>query len=84
MYQSAKEKANRLLVKSNATVVAVGSALTVVAGQASAALPASVGTTFTGIQDDMQAVFDLAFPAVVLGLGLVIVIKLVKRFGSKI
>lgn len=51
---------------------------------AQAALPASVATTFTSISSDVQAIFDLAFPIVMLGLGLVVVIKLVKRFGSKI
>lgn len=65
-------------------LAAVGIASTFVATQASAALPVLVGTTITGIQDNVQAVFDLAFPVVALGLGLAVVIKLFKRFANKI
>lgn len=64
------------------TVAAVGMILA--AGQAAAALPASVATTVTSIQSDGQAIFDLIFPVVGLFLGLVIVIKLFKRFGNKV
>lgn len=53
-------------------------------GEAAAALPASVGTTITGIQADGQAIFDLVFPVVGLFLGLSIIITLFKRFGKKI
>jgi len=67
---------------------AILSALTVVtatlATQAQAALPAGVGTTFTEISANIQAIFDLAFPIVALGLGLTVVIKLFKRFGNKV
>jgi len=49
-----------------------------------AALPASVATTVTGIQTDMEDLFDIVFPVVAIALGLVVVIKLFKRFGNKI
>lgn len=65
-------------------VVVAGAALALAAGQAAAALPASVATTITAIQTDGQAIFDLVFPVVGLFLGLVIVIKLFKRFGNKV
>lgn len=52
--------------------------------EAVAALPLSVGTTVTAIQADGQAVFDLVFPVVGVFLGLVIVIKLFKRFANKV
>lgn len=58
--------------------------LSVAAGSAMAALPASVATTVTAIQTDGQAIFDLIFPVVGIFLGLVIVIKLFKRFGNKV
>lgn len=67
--------------------VGVGAGLTALFGQvkeAAAALPASVGTTVTAIQGDGQAIFDLIFPVVGTFLGLVIVIKLFKRFGNKV
>lgn len=65
--------------------VVVGTAvLSLAAANAMAALPASVGTTVTAIQTDGQAIFDLIFPVVGVFLGLVIVIKLFKRFGNKV
>lgn len=65
-------------------LAAIGGSLTLASVSAHAALPASVGTTLTGIQSDGQAVFDLVFPVVGVLLGLSIVIKLFKRFSSKI
>lgn len=62
-------------------------AVTVIATASTAAmadLPAAVATTFTGVSANIQAMFDLAFPVVALGVGLFIVIKLFKRFGSKL
>lgn len=64
--------------------VAVLGLLSFAATSAFAALPASVGTTVTGIQTDGQAVFDLVFPVVGLFLGLAIIIKLFKRFANKV
>lgn len=51
---------------------------------AQAAVPLSVGTTITNITTDMSSMFDTVFPAVGAGVGLVIIIKLFKRFSSKI
>lgn len=59
-------------------------ALTMLATSAHAVLPAAVGTTFAGITDDINALFGLTFPVVALGLGLMIVIRLFKRFGNKV
>lgn len=49
-----------------------------------AVLPASVGTSITAIQTDGQGVFDLVFPVVAAMVGLAVVIKLFKRFTSKV
>ncbi len=92
MYQSAKElafKAQRkvgdIIENSTGAIVgSVGLGVSVVSGFAQAALPASVATTMTGIETNVQDMFDAVFPIVALGLGLVIVIKLFKRFGNKI
>jgi len=59
-------------------------ALTTLSTSAFAALPASVGTTITGISADIQDMFDAVFPAVALGVGLTIAVKLFKRFSNKI
>lgn len=54
------------------------------ATSAYAALPASVGTTVTAIQADGISLFDLVFPVVAAFVGLTVVIKLFKRFTSKV
>lgn len=59
-------------------------ALGIPSTDAMAALPAAVATTFTAIQTDATDIFALAFPVVGAVLGLVIVIKLFKRFSSKV
>lgn len=64
-------------------VPAAASTLGVI-GSAHAALPEAVGTTVTAIQSDASALFALVFPVVGVVLGLMIVIKLFKRFGNKI
>lgn len=72
-------------VKRSAAAVAGGVVVLVtMVGQAAAALPAFVATTVASIQADGQSIFDLIFPVVGAFLGLVIVIKLFKRFGNKI
>lgn len=58
--------------------------LTLLSINAQAALPASVGSTFSEIESNINAIFALAFPVVALGLGLTVVIKLFKRFGNKV
>ncbi len=85
MFKFAKRKVADVIENNTGALVgSVGLGLSVVSTMASAALPALVGTTLTGISDNVQAIFDLAFPVVALGLGLVVVIKLFKRFGNKI
>ena len=67
--------------------IAGASALAAVAAvstSAYAVLPASVGTSITGIQTDGQAIFDLIFPVVAVFVGLGVVITLFKRFTSKV
>jgi hypothetical protein len=49
-----------------------------------AALPASVTTTVTGIGSDGQSLFDAVFPIIGILIGLVVTIKLFKRFVAKI
>lgn len=73
-------------VKRRLSAVIAGSAVAmgVMVGEAAAALPASVATTVTAIETDGKAIFDLIFPVVGVFLGLVIVIKLFKRFGNKV
>ncbi len=51
---------------------------------ASAALPAVVGTTLTEIQNDALALIDLLWPVILAVMGAFVLIKLVKRGGSKI
>lgn len=81
------EVATDLKNGAQALAVAAATGLAALFGQvndAAAALPASVATTVTAIQGDGQAIFDLVFPVVGVFLGLVIVIKLFKRFGNKV
>lgn len=49
-----------------------------------AALPAAVNTTVTAVKTDGTDMFDLVFPVIGALIGLVIVIKLFKRFIAKI
>ena len=62
----------------------VASMLAVFASTAHAALDASIATAFTAVQADAVALSAIVVPIVVSILGLVIVIKLIKRFGSKL
>lgn len=73
------------VVKRSVAAVAGGAVVMVgLIDEAAAALPAAVATTVTAIEADGQAIFDLIFPVVGAFLGLVIVIKLFKRFGNKV
>lgn len=58
--------------------------LLMVSGLAAAALPPEVGTSLTTIQTDAGAMFALVFPVVAAIVGLVVVVKLFKRFVSKV
>lgn len=62
----------------------LGAVLLSVVGLASAALPPEVATSTTTIQSDASAIFALVFPVVAAIVGLVVVVKLFKRFISKI
>jgi len=53
-------------------------------GSAMAELPAAVNTTIAGIKTDGQSLFDGVFPVIGVFVGLVVVVKLFKRFVSKI
>jgi hypothetical protein len=53
-------------------------------GTASATIDPSVATAFTGIQTDATSLSGIVTPIVVAILGLLIVMKLIKRFGSKL
>ncbi|GBG13177.1 phosphoenolpyruvate phosphomutase [Novimethylophilus kurashikiensis] len=74
-YMNAARKYGR-----QAAVAAVGFASVA----ANAALPTVVTDQITTISGNVQAVFDAVIPVVALALGLVIIIKLFKRFGNKI
>lgn len=63
-------------------VLAVAAA--VFAGPAMAELPASVATTTTNIGSDGKSLFDAVFPIVGTMIGLVVTMRLFKRFVSKI
>lgn len=51
---------------------------------ANAAIDASVGTALTAIQTDATSLSALVIPIVVAVMGLMITIKLIKKFGNKI
>lgn len=65
-------------------MAAVNAVLLAAMADANAALPTGVSTAVTAIGDDATAVFDLVVPVVLSVLGLVVVIKLIKRFTNKI
>ena len=62
----------------------LGAGLLAVSQSVFAALPAGVATTVTAIETNATDIFDLIFPVVGAILGLTIVIKLFKRFTSKV
>jgi hypothetical protein len=62
----------------------VGAGALALAGQAQAALPASVTTAMTSIQTDGLALIDLAWPVVAALVGGFVLIKLFKRAASKV
>jgi len=51
---------------------------------ANAALPAAIGTALTGVQEDGLALADLVWPIVIAIFGALLLMKLFKRFGTKI
>jgi len=55
----------------------------VAAGSAMAEVPAIVGTTVTAMTTDATSIFPTVFPYAAAVLGMVVVLKLFKRFVSK-
>lgn len=71
--------------KKLATKVAVAATMAIgLVSAAHAELPAAVATTMAQIQSDGQDMFAAVFPVVGVLVGLGIVIKLFKRFSSKV
>jgi len=62
---------------------AVGLPLIIGAGSALADVPAIVGTTVTAMTTDATSIFTTVFPYAAAVLGMVVVLKLFKRFVSK-
>jgi hypothetical protein len=70
--------------KMSAMLFMVFASLVGFVGTASATIDPSVATAFTGIQTDATSLSGIVTPIVVAILGLLIVMKLIKRFGSKL
>lgn len=62
----------------------VGTGVALVAGSANAALPAVIGTELTSLQTDGLALADLVWPVLIALFGAVLLMKLAKRFMSKV
>lgn len=72
--------AKKLLLKISGAGVLMAAGVS----SAFAALPAVVGTTLTSIEDDGLALADLVWPVILGIMGVLILMKLAKRFGGKI
>ncbi len=68
----------------SAAVALFGALAFVAAAPSFAALDPSVATGLTGIQTDATSLNALIVPVVIAILGMLIVVKLIKRFGNKI
>jgi len=68
----------------NFVLMLIAAALSMFGMSAYAALPAGVATGLTSIQTNLQDVFDLALPVVILGVVLMLIIKFLKKFSNKI
>lgn len=80
-----KTKLSQLVALANRhTAIPAATAATLFATSAHAELPTAVGTTITAISADATAMFALVFPVVGTIVGLVVVIKLFKKFTGKI
>jgi len=53
-------------------------------GSAHAALPTAIGTELTSVQTDGLALADLVWPVLIALFGATLIMKLFKRFASKI
>lgn len=74
----------RDFVVSQKDKAAVAALVLLASMNANAALDPAIGTAFTAVETDAKALSAIVVPIVVSILGLVIVIKLIKRFGSKL
>jgi len=70
--------------KAIAAKTVVMAALIAASVSAHAEIPAAVGTAFAAIETDAEALFAMVVPYVVAVLGLMIVLRLIKKFGNKI
>lgn len=68
---------NRFLVGSAALAAAF-------VGPVHAALPAGISSGLTGIQADLASLVDLVWPVVIAAVAAIVILKLFKRFASKI
>lgn len=59
-------------------------ALVSAVGAVHAALPAGVQTGLNGINTDLGALVDMVWPVIIAGVAAVVIMKLFKRFVSKI
>lgn len=82
MFSRLKVQSSRAAVAAFSAGVALVSAFA--AGAANATLDPSISTGITGIQTDATSLNGLVMPVVVAILGMIVVYKLVKRFGNKI
>ena len=64
--------------------IAVGTSLAVASVSSFAALPTAIGTSLTAVETDGLALVDLVWPVVISLFGATLLIKLFKRFASKI
>jgi len=62
----------------------IGAALLGLSVQVHAALPEGVSTAFAGVQSDFEDLFDIAYPIVLVFMGLMLIVKYTKRFGNKL
>lgn len=67
-----------------ARVAIVAASLAVLSTSAFAAVDAAVGTALAAVQADAVALAGIVTPIVIAVLGLMLGIKLIKRFGNKI
>ncbi len=68
---------------SSAKLAALAVVLMSAVSAAQAEIPAAVGTAFAAVETDAQSLFTMVIPYIVGILGMFVVIKLIKRFGSK-
>lgn len=74
----------RNITKKFGTKVAVAASLAVASVSSFAALPAAIGTSLTAVETDGLALADLVWPVLISLFGATLIMKLFKRFGSKI